>query len=669
MSSGYKHLRCPGCDGTLTYKKEKKAWECIYCGNEIRREEEYDGLYTIKNVVRQVLVDLAYGRIDSAEKNLVDCEKISSDYVGTLIAQICLKVFILITPGACRQSEVKGILGQVKRLYNKLESVGDASVISAEEEALYESFDGNSDAIGVLVLVYDTLQAHSHLDFVLEIFDASTVYSKSLNANLLNYALKNNKTDMIDKVFSNSDNINCRDALIILLESYSDSEQKRQYILSLMRKADFRSDDYKKIEAYIVNSRDSIETKIVLYINAVEFGVAPSMQSVLDNILNTTNISEKQISDVYKAFCNTKPKDAELYELITEIYSKHKGITANFEMQELLSNNLYIKLSDKTVRCMINRKELTLEERIGLLEKAEKCKIDFKSNDAILAEVLLCNSESTEVRLALVRKVVEFVDTVSTNTLAEYIINCCVDGERKPEMLDELFRLNLNMSFFREIPNKYMKISKDSNETKKRVIQLLGEHGLSIEGDLLLEMACSARENDYLEKVACIQKSIQNGARINADYLSKYLETVSPQNYRGELMSLLSTSASIISDKALANYLLHSVEDFEVKLQNVQAFARMNGKTFGESRCEINHLGSKIVCNLFQGYVLSSEDSVAMVEAVVSVMKNANAKLSSAISVDGQSVKFKKYVSDNKERLSPITLQLCESNNVFSFFF
>lgn len=157
MASTYKHLRCPGCDGTLKYIKEKKVWECIYCGNEIRREEEYDGLYTIKNVAKQVLVDLAYNRMDSATKNLVECQKISSDYVGTLIAEICLKVFSLIIPGACQQSEMKGILGQVKRLYDKLCEVSNGG-ISAEEEALYESFDDNSDAFGVLVLVFDTLQ-------------------------------------------------------------------------------------------------------------------------------------------------------------------------------------------------------------------------------------------------------------------------------------------------------------------------------------------------------------------------------------------------------------------------------------------------------------------------------------------------------------------------------
>ncbi len=32
-------------------------------------------------------------------------------------------------------------------------------------------------------------------------------------------------------------------------------------------------------------------------------------------------------------------------------------------------------------------------------------------------------------------------------------------------------------------------------------------------------------------------------------------------------------------------------------------------------------------------------------------------------------MKFKKYVSDRKSMLSPMTLALCEENNVFSLFF
>lgn len=668
MASNYKHLRCPGCDGTLKYVREKKVWECIYCGNEIRREEEYDGLYTIKNVVKQVLTDLAYDRLDSAIKNFVECQKISSDYVGTLIAEICLKVFTLITPGACQQSEVRGIFGQVKRLYGKLEAVSGAG-ISAEEEALYEAFDGNSDAFGVLVLVYDTLQAHAHLDFVLNFFDASTVYSKSLNANLLNYALKNGKSEIADKIFANADNINCRDALFILLESYEDSETKRQRLVPIMNRGEFRSEDYKSVENYINNTADGVETKVLVYKNAVSYNIAPPMQSAVEHILKDSRITDSQISEVYEAFCSTKPKDAELYELIADIYTNHSGKTANREMQELLNNDIFIRMSDKIVRAMINRKELTVDERIELLEKAEKCKLDVKDNDAILAEILLRNREEFEIRVKLVRKMTEYVDTVSTNVLTDYIVNSTIDGDHKPDMLEELFKLNLNMSFFRDVLNQYIRISEDSGETKKAVSQLLSNQGIGVDSNMLLDMACAANADDYLEKAGFIQQCIQNGTRVNADCLSQYLERVKPGEYHSELISLMTIPASRVTDKALANYVLYADEDMEVKLQNAIVFAQKNGKIFGESECEVNHLNATVKCNLFQGYVLTAGDFAAAAEAMTRAMKNANARLNPVIYVNGRSLKFKKYITENRARLSPLTLALCEENNVFSFFF
>lgn len=668
MATSYKHLRCPGCDGTLKYVKEKKVWECIYCGNEIRREEEYDGLYTIKNVVKQVLVDLAYNRMDTATKNLVECQKISSDYVGTLIAEICLKVFTLITPGACQQSEIRGIFGQVKRLYMKLESVADGG-ISAEEEALYEAFDENGDAFGVLVLVYDTLQAQAHLQFVLDLFDASYVYSKSLNANLLNYALKNGKSEIADKIFANSDNINCHDAFFVCLNSYEDSNQKRQRLIPIMEKAEFRQDDYKKIDTYLTNTMDGIETKIMIYEKSVSYGIASPMQCVVEHILNEPNISDMQISDVYKAFCATKPKDAELYDLITDIYIKHKGENACKEMQELVNNDIFIKMSDKLVRGMVVRKDLTVDERIKLLEHAEQCKLSPKDNDAIITEILLRVDESFENRITLVKTLIEYIDTISTNSLTEYIVNSTVDGDKKPEMLEELFKLNLNMSFFRDVLNNYIKYSKDSSETKNAVTQLLSNSGIGVDSNMLLDIACEANEANYVEKADLIQKSINNGTRVNADSLSLYLERVPVEKYHSELISLLTTPISRITDKALANYVLFSEDPMEIKLQNAIVFAEKNGKTFGESECEVKHLNSTIKCNLFQGYVLAADDSSVTVQSIVGAMKQAKAKLNAPILVNGKSQKFKKYITDNKSQLSQMTITLCEENNVFSFFF
>ena len=321
MASAYKQLRCPGCDGTLRYIKEKKIWECIYCGNEIRREEEYDGLYTIKNVVRMVLVDLAYQRMDSAVRNLVECQKISSDYVGTLIAEISQKVFILM-----RRPDDRGMIGQVKRLYIRLESA-DGAPISAEEEALYESFEGNGDAFGVLILVYDILQARAHLDFVLDLFDASTVYSPALNASLLKYAIKNHKTEIVDQIFANVDNINCREALPILLEFYEDTEVKRQRLGPIMKRAALNPEDSRMIEDYLSHTGDSIETRTLVYQYAVEAGIAPSIHCVSEYILKDPAITDDQVARVTSLFSQTRPGDAQLYELISDICIRHPGRT------------------------------------------------------------------------------------------------------------------------------------------------------------------------------------------------------------------------------------------------------------------------------------------------------------------------------------------------------
>ena len=102
MGVSFVARKCTQCAGRLQYIKEKKLWKCLYCGAEIERQEQYDGLFTIKNVVRQCLLDTAFRRLDSAAKNLVECEKIDSRYVGTLIAKITHEMISVITPGHVR---------------------------------------------------------------------------------------------------------------------------------------------------------------------------------------------------------------------------------------------------------------------------------------------------------------------------------------------------------------------------------------------------------------------------------------------------------------------------------------------------------------------------------------------------------------------------------------
>lgn len=666
MASQYKNVRCPGCDGTLEYNKEKKVWICKYCGNEIRREEEYDGLYTIKNVVKQVLVDLAYLRLDSALKNLVECEKIDSNYIGTIIAEISYRVYTLITPGACQQSEMKGIYGQVKHFYQRLQSAD--TELSAQEEGLYETLDGNNDAFGVLLLVFDTLGGSEHQDFVKKFFDAGMVYSTDLNSKLLNYGFKVNNLELINKIFANADNINCREALLRLLSSYRDCEEKRAFMRRLFERAELRPDDYKQFEQYLAGTEDGSETKTLLYCEAVGRCMYPSIDVVMEHILEE-NLPKEQAERVVKAFAQTHPKDSELYEFLNQIFSRHTGAQAIMEISVLMESGLYIKPSEKSLRVMAGRVDWSVEERSKLLDKIEDFRLDARAKDALFSEILLKNDEPTNHRLVLLKAVMNHIDTVSTSTFSEYILRNNTDGDRKPEVLEHLLQLNLNMSFFRDLLNKYLQSNVDVPEVKKRIAQMLGAKGLHVDSTVLLDMACSATKDNVMETVAFIQNAIKNGTRINSDALSVYLERVMPENYKKELIAILHSPNGRISDKALACYVLRSTDGGDGKIQNSLAFAEQNGNLFGATRAEVYHLNARIQCNLFQAYVLTAPDTPDTGHAITAAMRNAGAKLNPNIILNGQSVKFKKYAIDMKTRLSSLTLELCEENKVFSIFF
>ena len=157
MAVSYSAKKCDSCGGSLEYIKEKKVWRCRYCGQEIVREEQYDGLFTIKNVARQSVLDTAYRRMDQANQNLTECEKIDARYIGTLIARICYRLIAVITPEACRAEEARGMYQRLKDDYAALRQRGDA--IDEDEEALYEFF-GSADSGEDLLHVLQQRPAH-----------------------------------------------------------------------------------------------------------------------------------------------------------------------------------------------------------------------------------------------------------------------------------------------------------------------------------------------------------------------------------------------------------------------------------------------------------------------------------------------------------------------------
>lgn len=667
MAVSYKSLKCDCCAGALEYNKEKKVWICQYCGNEIRREEEYDGLYTIKNVVRQTIVDTAYGRLDAARNNLAECEKMASRYIGTAIARLCVQMFTLTTPGACPPGNEKRLIAQLKKGYEDFCRMGEG--ITAEEEGLYESFENSADVFGTLVLVFDSLGDTVHRDFAENLMRAEEIYSVSVNDSLLRYAMKNGKKDLTDRILQNTDNLTCKTALTAVLSGYPDGEEKRAHIQRIVPHAHLVPDDRKMIEAYIKETKDAQETRICVYREGMRQKAAPSIEYVTEYLLETSGNQEEAVRELISLICESKPQDVQLYYLVERIFRIHAGGMALIELQEMEKSGIYLAVSVKDVSAMLNRGDLTSEEKTALLEQAHHWKLDARANDSILSEYLNRNSDTAEVRIPVIEKLISYVDTISTGAFTQYVLKCGTDGEKKEEILRMLLSLNLNLSFFGDLLGDYMKSNTDSLENRSRIITLLSDKGFKVDGQTLVDMAILADEKNPEETAAFIGKMLSSGVRLRNDALSMYLEKAKEHRYHSQIIRLLHQPSGILSAEALNNYVLYCRDDGAVKVQNALVFSEQCGQAFGSAACKVRHLGKEIQCNLLQGYVLTTEDAPEPAEALVNAMKNAKSKLNLPISVDGVSMKFKKYIVDHRQELSALTEQLCAENKVFTLLF
>ena len=92
MAVNFVARKC-ACGGKLEFLPAEKVWRCKYCGTEIEREATFDsvhvdGIEGIESIVRKTLLDIANHKMDSASRNLEDCERKNHKHIGTLLAQI-----------------------------------------------------------------------------------------------------------------------------------------------------------------------------------------------------------------------------------------------------------------------------------------------------------------------------------------------------------------------------------------------------------------------------------------------------------------------------------------------------------------------------------------------------------------------------------------------------
>jgi hypothetical protein len=513
-----------------------------------------------------------------------------------------------------------------------------------------------------LTLVYDSLNDPMRRDYVAGMMNAAEVYAKEPNKNLLSYALKNSKFDLIDDIMGNPYNVDPSFALSELLHKYPDGENKVKNIEGLLKSQTFGSEDKKAFESYLAGSGDPLSTKGKLIIFAYSANINVSLEEIITHILSKAD--SDTVEAVLSQVCNSRLNDEDVYKIVDFAAVVKTAKVAVAVLNVLRGTNQYVLMTPKHIITLLSRTDLSAADKSSILNKMLDFNIDAKSIDAVISNYLCFNQDPTEIRTVIIPILLGTVTLIQTRTVENYVLSNNTDGENKPGVIEHIFSLDLNMSFFHDLLAKYMNSSVDVKEVKDKIIVLLVGKGLKIDPKAFVDYICysPALVDD---KVDFIKKMLSNGTPLRADTVNIYLETVNPAQFSSELFALIVASASSISERALSNYLLLCRERGYLKVKNFISLAEQCHNNVADARCDAMCAGQTISGYLLSVYLLATPDSFEVTKEIADYMIGCKAKLNADIQTSGAGyIKLKKFIAANRHNLNPVSLQVCAASKI-----
>lgn len=655
--------RCTSCGGNKwEYIKDLKLWRCRYCDAQVERQEQYDGLYTIKNVVRQVILDSAYRRMEQADRNLSECQKINARYSGTLIAGICCRMIAAVSGITLAGQDPRALLGQIRRDYMQLTE--ESKDLSDDETALYEFLD-SSDAWAVLAMVFDTLGDGQRREYLLTLTEPKQVFSKETNKSLLRFAVKNQRLELAEQVLANQDNVDTADALKTILEHCPDGEPKARMGLQLLSGGALKPGEEEVLEQYL-GGADSVQTKAALTYGALRSGLALHLDCLIREVLSSADAPACQ--QILSALFTRRLYDGEIEMLLSFAAAQKDAERAMAVLNAIADSGQFVALSVRQAQEFISAVSTAVELRLQMLEKLRTFTGAERMWEIVTGSYLCQVNEPVENRTRMIEALCAGLTSVPAKDFEQYVLQCNTDGEAKVDRIRQILSLSgMNIGFFRELAGKYLQGNKDASEHRGKVLHQLIECGLVIDGAVLVDYVCRSSDNAN-EMAELIQLALKSGTALRADALSIYLERCADR-FAPEVFALLYRDSSSVTQKAMENYVLKCKDAPGVKVRNATALAKHTGMSLGSGNCSIRYMGSQITCSLAQAYILTTEDDITLASAMVQAMTDSGTKLASMIQVDRMPKKFSKFVQEKRSNLSPVAEQLCQNNRLFSRFF
>lgn len=662
MTVSFTAKKCTSCGGRLEYIKNRKIWQCIYCGNEIVYEEKHDTLYTVKNVARQVIIDSAYRRFSEAATNINECEKIDSKYIGTIIARICYRMSLLITHDACKESDVPNIYQRLKDDLNILHDRNDK--IEQDEIAFYEFID-ETDAVGdcyaILGLVFDGLDDIGRAKFFFNHLDIKKVYCKNTNLDLLKYFIRTEAFERAGEIAFNDNSIDTRRTLDIILDQCPDNAIKKKCIEHLLAISAYTLNDKEKIEAYM-QSEDSLETKIFMLKSIRNPNLSPGFAVFKSSQLK--NVPNDKFSDLLSCITAGKLEDEEVVSVLEYAVNGSAG-QCMIAIDKLIQGKKFVVVTPAIVQDLLSNQQLSAEDIISALEKFRSFTIEKKAFENATAEYLLNGPHDFEERELIINYLLDNITSVPIKKFEKYIVTSNMDGANKAIIVSNFFDLdNLKPTFFSDLFDVYFEQTQDDIHLILDMVDTLILCGVKVSHNSIHKLVENNKYSD--ENKLTIMKTMEfHGIHMPEDLLGNYIEK-SFKDLNDAMFNFLFDRTTRVTDRALIAYLFRCHLREEIKANNAIELGHRNG-FFGSLSCAYTFGSDKIKTNLLQGYLLRAPDGYDVGSEIVREMAST-ANIKADVEVNGKSMSFKSYVKANKEQLNEDALRLCQDYKLFALF-
>lgn len=666
MAVNFVARKC-ACGGKLEFDPAKKIWICKYCGTVVEREATFDkvhvdGIEGIHDVVRQTLMDVANRKMDSAQRNLEDCEKKDHRHIGTLLAHISYELANI--SSAVSQDEARASMDKVKifakRLYEEF------PVIAEDEINLYEDFGENAaDIYANLLVVFDTLGDTGRLEYLSSRLKVEEVFSPYANKVLLKMALKQGRLDMIDAMVANISHLDRKSALPEMLDHYPDNDRKAALIKALFDSDTAQALSEKYFESYFTNSHDGVETKCMVLSLLNMTDIHCSADAVIKAMGAALDCYEKA-KMAFQVIYSIKISDQETEALLAYclMINRSYDIQAAF-FDVLIEKEVFVSFSGRSMISFLDSAESGAGEKAEILKKMLHFRIDPKALDAVCNYYLNNNKDDQETRDRILDILLAEDVPISDRTIRNYVVNTQTDGDNKKTVIEKIFATGIDKVYVGDILSEYLLHTCDENDRKESIFEYLLGLGFKADAGDLARYAVS--EDDTQQKLGRIRRLIENGTPVKADTVEQYILSLkNPQDFSAELFDLLTQGSYCVGFQTYAKFVLFC-RDADKVIHNGKLLHALHCDLNGQ-RTSVLHCGRNLLCNIAQAYVLCTNESYDMACAVLQQIFAEKVKLNADIAVNGSAMKFKKYASAHKNELSPLSLRLCEENRMFSLF-